>query len=62
MTILEAINTAITNLDGVRLPVRDGENARRVQVAISILEALRETVEKQTEATPEDTEKGTDEE
>lgn len=53
MTILEAINTAIEQLEGVRLPVRDGDNAGRVRYALSILDALKDTVLKQPEPTAE---------
>ena len=49
MTITEAINTAIANLEGVRLPIRDAENANRVLNALTLLDALRKTVEEQTE-------------
>ena len=49
MTILEAINTAIYQLDGVRLPVRDEENGNRIRSVLMILEALKQTVETQCE-------------
>jgi len=41
MTINEAIQTAIDQLEGVRLPVRDEENASRVRTALILLEALK---------------------
>jgi len=47
MTILEAIKSAIENLEGVRLPVRDADNAIRVRNALMLLDALRENAEKQ---------------
>lgn len=47
MTILEAIQTAITNLEGVTLPIRDAENANRIRTALALLDALKETVDKQ---------------
>ena len=47
MTILEAIITAIDNLEGVRLPIRDADNANRVMNALRLLDALRECVERQ---------------
>jgi len=49
MTIKEAINAAIENLEGVRLPIRDAGNANRVLTALTLLDALRKTVEEQTE-------------
>lgn len=49
MTIIEAIQTAIDQLEGVKLPIRDGDNANRVRVALSILDALKETVNKKPE-------------
>ncbi len=58
MTILEAIDTAIQNLEGVRLPVRDTGNLNRVAAALQLLDALKETVSKPPEETAE---KGDDE-
>ena len=49
MTILEAIQTAIDNLDGVRLPVRDSENANRIRSSLGLLDAMRDYVTKQSE-------------
>ena len=55
MTILEAIVTAIDNLEGIRLPIRDAENANRVRNALVLLDALRENAERQnTETNQED--------
>ena len=50
MTIKEAINAAIENLEGVRLPIRDAGNANRVLTALTLLDALRKTVEEQEQA------------
>ena len=47
MTILEAIQTAITQLEGVVLPIRDAENSNRIRTALALLDALKETVDKQ---------------
>ena len=63
MTIQEAIQTAIDSLDGVRLPVRDADNANRIRTALTVLDALKEFAEKkqpETETTQHDTEKGAD--
>lgn len=49
MTILEAIQTAIDQLEGVVLPIRDVDNANRVRTALSLLDALKDTVNKNTE-------------
>lgn len=49
MTIQEAIQTAIDQLDGVRLPVRDGANANRIREAIGLLEAMRESLNRKPE-------------
>lgn len=54
MTILEAIVTAIDNLEAIRLPVRDADNANRVRTALALLDALRENAERQTTNKPED--------
>ena len=48
MTILEAIVTAIDNLEAIRLPIRDVDNANRVRNALALLDALRENAERQT--------------
>ena len=47
MTILEAIQTAIDNLEAVNLPIRDADNATRVRNALTLLDALKETALKQ---------------
>lgn len=48
MTILEAIQTAIQQLEGVVLPIRDTENSNRIRSALMLLDALKESVEKTT--------------
>ena len=48
MTILEAIVTATDNLEAIRLPIRDADNANRVRTALALLDALREHIEQQT--------------
>ena len=56
MTITEAINAAIGELESVRLPIRDAENTNHIRTALIFLDALKEAAQKQT------TEKGEDEE
>ena len=59
MTILDAIQTAIDQLEGVILPIRDADNANRVRYALSLLDALKETVEKNSkQSEPENSEGG----
>lgn len=60
MTITEAINEAITQLEGVRLPIRDRENIARVQTALNLLDALKATVETKQTDRPDEPEKGED--
>lgn len=60
MTILEAINAATEQLNDVRLPVRDADNAGRVRTALLLLDAIGEALKKQEAAQPEP-EKGADE-
>ena len=54
MTLLEAIQTVIDQLDGVRLPVRDGENANRIRGALALLEAMRDSANKPNDETKGD--------
>ena len=61
MTIYEAINTAIQQLEGVVLPIRDGDNANRVRTALVLLDALKETVEKNSEQSKPENSEGGDE-
>lgn len=58
MTILEAIQTAIDQLEGVTLPIRDAENANRVRTALSLLDALKETVNRNTQEPTEEQKDG----
>ena len=61
MTILDAIQTAIDQLEGVILPIRDADNANRVRYALSLLDALKETVEKNSEQSEPENSEGGDE-
>ena len=58
MTIQDAIQTAIENLEGVRLPIRDAENANRIRTALVLLDALHDFAAKQPDT--DQTEKGAD--
>lgn len=61
MTILEAIKTAVENLEGVRLPIRDTDNINRVRTALILLDALKDSVKTQeTNTNEEGPDHGTD--
>ena len=48
MTILEAITTAIENLEGIRLSCRDADTYNRVRTALILLDALRDSARQGT--------------
>lgn len=58
MTILEAIQSAIDSLEGIRLPLCEGESIDRIRSALSMLHALKDAAAKTTntekEADPHD--------
>ncbi len=58
MTILEAIDTAIQNLEGVRLPIRDSGNANRVAAALGLLDAVKASLQAAEQKDQNATEEG----